>query len=459
MTKLFDELQQSAGTLLVEWHDDEHARHLTDWSGHLNAKGSPLAIAYPQTTDEVAKLVRACAASGTVMVPQSGLTGMAGGAVPDAGCVVISLERMIKIEDLDQAGQLIVVQAGVPLQRIQEAASEAGLFFPLDLGARGSALIGGNLATNAGGNRVLRYGMARDLTLGLEIVTADGTVINAMNRMTKNNAGYDLKQIFIGSEGTLGVITRAVLRLFPKPSTQNVALCALTDYDAVLALLALGRDKLGDTLSAFEVMWDDFFDVATKGNARSLAFEGDYRFVVLVEAMGRDPTADSDGFQGFVEQAFGQAMIQDALVAQNQRDVDDFWAVRDASGELNQRFGRAVNFDVSVPVGELDRFAQACRSRIMAAIPQTRVLVFGHIADGNIHFSCLDEDGSAKKQIEEIVYATVGEWGGSISAEHGVGLEKRTYLKYSRSPSYIALMQTLKEALDPQNLMNPGKIL
>lgn len=456
---MIDELRAALGAELVHpWHMGDHERHRSDYSGRMPDGIVPVAVAYPGTTAQVSAVMKACAALRIAVVPQGGLTGLAGGALPGEGVLVLSLERMNRIEDIDHAGATMVVEAGVPLQRVQEAASDAGLLFPLDLGARGSALIGGIVSTNAGGNRVLRYGMARDLTLGIEVVLADGTVIDAMNRMVKNNAGYDLKQMFIGSEGTLGIVTRAVLRLHSKPSSQNVALCAVERYEDVLRLLAGARARLGDTLSAFEVMWDTFFAVATAGDARAIGFDRP-PYVVLVEMSGRDAANDAQGFQAFIEAMFDEDVITDARIAQGQRDIDRFWAIRDASGELKQRFGPAINFDVSIAVSEIDAFARACCDRLMAEVADTRVLVFGHIADGNIHLACLDEDGSRKHQVEAIVYDMVARWGGSISAEHGIGLEKRAYLHCSRSADYIALMRLLKSALDPHGLLNPGKVV
>jgi len=455
-----DHLRNAVGAELVQsWTENDHARHRSDYSGTATDDTVPLAIAFPRTTAEVADIVHHAYRLGIAIVPQGGLTGLAGGALPTAGAVILSMERMNRIEEIDRAGSLMMVEAGVPLQRVQEAADEAGMLFPLDLGARGSALIGGIISTNAGGNRVLRYGMARDLTLGLEVVLPDGTIIDAMNRMMKNNAGYDLKHLFIGSEGTLGIVTRAALRLHPKPRTQNVALCALHDYGAVLALLDNARSQLGDALSAFEVMWDDFFLVATAGNERTIAFEDHPPFVTLIEASGRDDANDAAAFEQFIAGMFEAGVVSDARIAQNGRDVEAFWAIRDASGELKQRFGPAINFDVSLPVGQIDAFARTCRERLLASVEGTRVLVFGHIADGNIHLACLDEDGSRKHAVERIVYDAVREWRGSVTAEHGIGTEKRAFLSCSRSDSYIELMRVMKRALDPKDLLNPGKVV
>lgn len=433
-------------------------RHATDFTPPRPA-ATPLAVAYPKDTDEVAALVRACGTLGVPVVTQGGLTGMAGGAVPIDSCLVLSLERLRGIEAFDADAATMTVLAGTPLEAVQAAADEAGLLFPLDLGARGSCTIGGNIATNAGGNRVLRYGMMRDLVLGLEVVLADGTIVTALNTMLKNNAGYDLKNMFIGSEGTLGVVTRAVLRLFPRPRTTNTALCALEGFGAVLALLKHARGALGPQLSAFEVMWRDFYAVATgPGDRPPLAADVGSHFVLL-DALGSNVAADGPLFQAMLEEALTEGIIADAALAQSAADTAAFWAIRDASGELTRIWGPCVNFDVSVPIGRMETFAASARQRLAAVVAADDVLIFGHVADSNLHLACRDADGSRRPAIEAAVYDAVAEHGGSVSAEHGIGLDKRGYLARSRSPQEIALMLRVKAMLDPAGLLNPGKVL
>ena len=434
------------------------ARHLHDHSGLSHSVSAPAAVAYPRSTQEVSAILRCCHAEGVPLVPQGGLTGMVGGAAPIDQGLILSLERMRAIEAVDPAASTMTVQAGVPLQLVQARAKEHDLTFPLDLGARGSCTIGGNIATNAGGNYVLRYGMMRDLVLGLEVVLADGTVVTSLNKMLKNNAGYDLKHLFIGSEGTLGVITRAVLRLFPAPSSPTVALCAASTYGEVVEFLQLAKSCLGGALRAFEVMWNDFYAVACRKSA-SPPLATQHNFYVLIEAVSGAPSS-TDALQRLIESSHERGLLQDAVLAKSLAECAAFWAIRDSSGELATLFGHAANFDVSIPTGEIAQFASACREQLGRALPGGRILVFGHIADSNIHLSCRGPSETLPVElIESVVYDCVRQWNGSISAEHGIGLAKRDYLSYSRSPQEIALMRTLKLALDPKNILNPGKVI
>jgi FAD/FMN-containing dehydrogenase len=421
---------------------------------------TPLAVAYPRSTADVSTILRLCHQHHIAVTPQGGLTGMVGGAIPGAGGLILSLERMREIEEVDVAAATMTVQAGVPLQAVQERAEACDLFFPLDLGARGSCMIGGNIATNAGGNRVLRYGMMRELVLGLEVVLADGTIVTSLNKMLKNNAGYDWKHLFIGSEGTLGITTRAVLRLYPKPRTTNVALCGLATFDDVLAFLKEARSMLGGDLSAFEVMWKEFYEVAVQIADGPPPLEAGYPFYVLIEALGSDEQDDGARFERLLERFITSKVVKDAVVAQSAREVEGLWAIRDSSGELDRVFGEAVNFDVSIPTGNIAAFADDCRSRLREALGGGEALVFGHIADSNLHLSCKGPDGIARSGlIDATVYAAVRDWGGSISAEHGIGVGKRDYLPYSRTPSEIDLMWKIKHSLDPTGILNPGKVL
>ena len=433
------------------------ARHV----GHPRNSGVAdtmvLGVAYPANTEQVSLLMRGCKRLGVSVTLQGGMTGLVGGAYPSDDCLIVSLERMRAIEELDLSTSTMIVQAGVPLQVIQEKADAVGLLYPIDLGARGSCLIGGTIATNAGGNRVLRYGMTRELVLGLEVVLADGTIVSSLNKMLKNNAGYDLKHLFIGSEGTLGIITRAVVRLFPKARSSSLALCAATSYDGVLELLRRARSSLGGSLSAYEVMWHDFYAVATRARPAPLA--ADQRHYVLIETMASDPGADTASFNQLIQESYSAGVLADAVIAQSLREVAEFWAIRDASGELAHRFGHTVNFDLSVPTGEIDQFVCDCRSTLAARTPGTELLAFGHIADSNIHLACKPPDASTSGEIEAIVYHLVSQRGGSISAEHGIGLFKRDYLSCSRTAAEISLMKALKRELDPHNLLNPGKVL
>lgn len=460
MDARIEELAGALGEGLLLIGNEIPGRHLHDWMAEASP-GAALALARPRDTAEVGDLLRTCNRLRLPVVPQGGLTGLAGGAVPVPGCVLLSLERMCGVEEIDAAASTATVLAGTPLQTVQEAAWEAGLFFPLDLGARGSCTIGGNLSTNAGGNRVLRYGMARDLVVGLEAVLADGSVVSNLNKMLKNNAAYDLKHLFIGSEGTLGVITRAVLRLHPQPRSACTALCAVADYPAVLALFRRVRDGLGATLSAFELMWPDFYRLVTaKVPGLDAPLPRDFGGYVLVESMGSDPLPDQERFERVLGEALEAGVMADAVIAQSEEEAASLWRVRDASGELRRFFWPHVGFDVSVPTGQIGTFIEDCCDRLRRRWPGMETVFFGHVGDANIHIGVRVGDGEQPVgEIEEIVYRCVGDWRGSISAEHGIGTLKRAHLHRSRSESELKLMNQLKRALDPNRILNPGKVL
>ena len=419
----------------------------------------PLGVAYPRSVEQVSAILKICDAHRQIVVPQGGLTGLAGGATPVGRCLLLSLERMARVVELDPAAATLTVEAGVTLQAVQEAADAGGFLFPLDIGGRGSCQIGGNVSTNAGGNRVLRFGMARELVLGIEAVLPDGTIISALNKMLKNNAGYDLKQLFIGSEGTLGVITRVVLRLYPKPLSVATALCALPDYTCVLQLLHRAKQQLGGTLSAFEAMWPDFYAFATGHLAGPAPLPADGSLHILVETMGIDPARDQGVLEEWIAAAMAAGIVTGAVVAQSEAQTRALWAVRDQSAELKRGFRSHIDFDVSIPVGAIGAFVDTCVGRLKAVWPEVGLAWFGHVADSNIHIA-VDTDPQAlpRHRGEEIVYAIVGEFGGSISAEHGVGLLKKSYLGHSRSPAELTLMRRIKAAIDPNGILNPGKI-
>lgn len=435
-------------------------RHFGDWAVRAGPDQAPLALVLPRRTEDVAAALALCHRLGIPVVAQGGLTGLTGGATPVAGAVLISLERMNGIAEIDAIASTMTVEAGATLQCVQDAAEAAGLFFPLDIGGRGSCQIGGNIGTNAGGNRVLRYGMMRDLVLGLEAVLPDGTVMTSLNKMLKNNAGYDLKHLFIGSEGTLGIVTRAVLRLFPKPAGVETALLAFATFDHVYAFLRRAREQLAGSLSAFETMWPEFYEraIAAIGVAAPLAFG--HAAYVLIEAGGTDPERDASHFQHVVEAAIEEGIVADGVIAGPIAHTSRLWAIRDASGVLVQQLQPLGNFDVSVETGRIDAFRGECLRRLRAHSPTAEVICFGHLADSNLHmFVTTRERPFPLHAIEETVYGCVRDWSGSISAEHGIGLLKRPYLGHSRAAAEIALMMTLKRALDPKNILNPGKVM
>ena len=421
------------------------------------------AIVRPASTAELSAVMKLCHAAGQVVVPAGGNTGLVHGNVCQPDDIQISLERMRGIEAIDPVGRTMIVGAGCPVQAAQEAAAVQGLKFAVDWGARGSATIGGGIATNAGGNSVVRYGMMRDNVLGLEAVLADGTVISSMNVLLKNNAAYDLKQLFIGSEGTLGIVTRAVLKLHAAPLSTNTALLALESFEAVQRLFVQAGRRLGGMLTSFEVMWASFYEpIAIASGRHNPPLPGGHACYVIIEASGTDPERDGDLFEAVLGEVLEQGIAADAVIAASQTQAAQIWAIRD---DIEALFGYAmpsVTFDISLPIVTMDSYVRELEVSARAALGETtKLIVFGHIGDGNLHILLGAQPFTAetKHRIEELVYSGLPPHGGSISAEHGIGLEKRDWLHITRSAEEVALMRTLKAALDPKNLLNPGKVL
>ncbi|MFZ2290397.1 MAG: FAD-binding oxidoreductase [Halopseudomonas yangmingensis] len=431
------------------------------WPGREPSRA--LAVMLPRNTTQVSQLLHLCHAAGQPVVTQGGRTGLVHGTETASDEIILSLERMTAIEDCNPQAATITVQAGVPLQSVQELAEQHGLMFPLDLGSRGSCTIGGNIATNAGGMRVIRYGMTRQQVLGLEVVLADGTVLDSMNRMIKNNAGYDLKQLFIGSEGTLGVITRAVLRLQPLPGSEQNALLAVPSFNALTRLLHSLNRELGGRLSAFEVMWQSHYrTVAVESGKHIPPLPADQPWYVMVEALGSEPLHDAEQFERVLAQMLEQELAVDAVIAQSRAQRDSLWAIREDIPSIVAAMMPPVSFDVSLPIEAMERYVQGVEQALREQFGERgKLLVFGHLGDGNLHLVTSVGDASAetRRAIEQLVYTPLQALGGSVSAEHGIGLEKRDYLQLSRTPEEIALMQLLKRSLDPKGLLNPGKVI
>ncbi len=460
MNDIVRTLIETLGPETVSAGQDIPERNRNDWSGL--APTQPLAVLRPRSTEEVATALRICNQHKQPVVPQGGLTGLCGGARAADNEIALSVERLRGIEEVDTANATMTVWAGTPLEEVQRAARDAGLLCPLDFGARGTAAIGGAVATNAGGNRVIRYGMTRDMVLGLEAVLADGTVLNSLNKMIKNNAGFDLKQLFIGSEGLLGIITRIVLKLEPLPLADTAAVIGLRNFDAVQTLLARARQELSGTLSAFEVMWPRFYDtITTSAEGVRSPLSGTHGIYVLTESQGSDPESDAARFERFLEQLFEDRVIEDAALSRSEADVRAFWAIRDAVAEHQEIIGNHVNFDIGLPIRAMQTFVDACESRLQERWPGSTNFYYGHIGDGNIHVVVHAnlEGPQPKAEIDGIVYDTARELRGTVSAEHGIGTLKKPYLGYSRTPEEIATMAALKQALDPNTILNPGKVL
>ena len=415
-------------------------------------------ILRPTTTEQVAAIMKICHAEHQTVVAHGGRTGLVQSSITTANDVILSLERMNQIEEVDEIGRTMPVQAGFPLQQLQATADEKNLFFPVDLGARGSCQIGGNVSTNAGGNRVIRFGMMRDNILGIEAVLADGTIISSLNKMIKNNAGYDLKQLFIGSEGTLGIVTRLVLRLREAISSEDTAFVAFDDFDQVTTFLKYVDGALGGALSAYEVLWHDYYDLVTTAPATNRPpVEATRPFYAIVESLGS--VSGREHFEAVMIKALEDGLIADAAVAQSSGDRAAMWAIRD-DVEQFFRYGPPQIFDVSIGVRHIGEYVDEVKRRLKEHWPHHYCYTFGHIADGNIHFAITvpDRDEAIHLGVERAVYEPLRPYGGSISAEHGIGLEKKEYLPISRSDTEIKLMRHLKHALDPRGILNPGKI-
>ena len=432
-------------------------RYWTDWSGTPPER--PLALVRPRTTEDVSRLLQLCTQHRVPVVPQGGLTGLAGAAVPTGEMVAVSMERMNQIEDLNVRTGVMQLQAGVTLQATQEAAVAAGMVFGVDLGARGSCQIGGNVSTNAGGNGVLQHGMMREQVLGLEVVLADGTVLPMLRPMIKNNTGYDLKQFFIGAEGTLGIITRVMLRLRPAPQARATTLVAMPDFDSALAVLKRMQSRFGNSVAAYELMWNSFVQASLVWLKLSAPFPDQHPMLALIDVDGKDEAQLQNDVQQVLEEAMEAGEVLDAIVAQSVAQAQTLWKLREAPAELNNNMHPAINSDISLPQADIGRFADACEAAFSARWPGKHALYFGHVGDGNLHVSIDGKTADGQcDEVEALLYQLVGEFKGSVSAEHGIGLHKKPFLHASRTPQEFAAMRAIKQALDPLALMNPGKV-
>ncbi|MYB20296.1 MAG: FAD-binding oxidoreductase [Holophagales bacterium] len=463
-----DHPSRSSDALLAELRDalgddgvlagDEVTARAGDGSGTVPCVAR--AVLRPRTTQQLSAALAACHDANQPVVPQGGLTGLVGGGVAGDLEVAITLERMTAIEEIDPVGRTMTVQAGAALQSIQEAAEAEGLLFPLDLGARGSCTIGGNVATNAGGNRTIRYGMTRDSVLGLEAVLADGTVLSSLNKMVKNNAGYDLKHLFVGSEGTLGIVTRVVLRLERRPRSHDCALLAVPGFTEVVELLRRLEEEIGGSMSAFEVMWREFYELVTGPQARTAPPipHGD-PYYVLVESLGSRPEQDAAQFEETLGECMEAGLIGDAVLGRSRTERDEIWALRDDVEQLNH-LAPIFTFDVSLRIADMESYVADIKAALTDRWPESQCVVFGHLGDGNLHVvvSVGDRSEEARNAVEEVVYGHLEPIGGSVSAEHGIGFEKRAHLGRSRTPEEVALMKTLKRTLDPRGILNPGRV-
>lgn len=440
--------------------------YLKEWRGLY--RGAARLALRPASTEEMAACVAVCATAGLPMVPQGGNTGLVGGAVSDADAVILATDRLTRIRALDPLNHTITVDAGVILQDIQAAAEAADRLFPLSLGAQGSCRIGGNLSTNAGGINVLRYGSARDLVLGLEVVLPDGQVWDGLRALRKDNTGYDLKQLFLGAEGTLGIITAAVLKLFPRPRQVETAFIAVRDPDAAVELLSRARSEAGDAVTGCELIPRIAIDFALRHVAGTVdpLPDADGWFLLLEMASGAAAFSLRPGLEALLEQGFEEGLVHDATIAASVEQGRKLWHLREAIVEAQLYEGGSIKHDVSVPVSAVGAFLAEATAAVARAVPGIRPVPFGHVGDGNIHFNLTQPDGADRAafldrwyEINHLVHDIVIAHGGSISAEHGIGILKRDELAERKSPVEMELMRRIKRAIDPAGLMNPGKVL
>jgi len=423
------------------------------------------AIVRPKTIQQLSNVMKLCHEAGQKIVTHGGCTNMTRGCVSTKDELIISLERMTAIENIDVANRTMTVQAGVPLQTVQDTANQNDLFFALDLGARGTATIGGNIATNAGGNQVIRYGMAREQVLGLEVVLADGRILSSMNQMLKNNAGFDLKHLFVGSEGTLGIITRAVLRLRPQMPSKTTALVATDHFTNMPRLLNHMEQALGGKLSAFETLWQSYYHIACQGeNTGNPPLNDGHPFYILIEGSGANPESDKEQFLAALDSALSKELITDAVLAESIQQQQAMWGIRDNIPALFS-YQPLILFDVSLPISEMEDYLEEMQNNIAAIDEQLFVATLGHLGDGNLHVAVElgnveeNEVETRKRSIEQAVYTPLAKRQGSISGEHGIGLEKKPYLSICRTDTEIGVMKQLKQLFDPQCILNCGKII
>jgi FAD/FMN-containing dehydrogenase len=464
---LLDRLRERIGAAQV-LSDGDLSAWERDWRKRWH--GRALAVVRPGSTAEVAAVVRACAEHGASLVPQGGNTGLVGGGVPDASGtqVLLSLQRLNRIRALDRANLTLTAEAGCILQTVQQAAADADLLFPLSLAAEGSCTIGGNLATNAGGTQVLRYGNARELCLGLEVVTADGEVWDGLSGLRKDNTGYDLRDLIIGSEGTLGIITAATLKLYPRPAARLTALAAAGALPDCLALLGLAQARLHAGLTGFEVMNRFALDLVARHFPDLPRPLPQAAWTVLLELSDADGEAPARArFEALLADALAQGLIRDAVVAESLAQSRALWHVRESIPLAQAEEGLNIKHDIALPVSAIPGFCADTDAALARAFPGVRLVNFGHLGDGNLHYNVQAPEGMPahdflarhEHAVNTIVYDAVVAAGGSISAEHGVGALKREELAARKSPVALKLMRALKAALDPQNRLNPGRVL
>jgi FAD/FMN-containing dehydrogenase len=468
MTDFLDKCRATIGTSHVLTDAADMVGYLTDWRRRFT--GSALAVLKPASTEEVATIVRLCNEFGVPIVPQGGNTGLVLGSVPDqsGSAIVLSLTRLNRIRAIDSINNTMTVEAGCILEQVQNAAAEAGRLFPLSLAAEGSCTIGGNLSTNAGGTGVLRYGNTRELCLGLEAVTAQGDIWNGLRGLRKDNTGYDLRDLFIGAEGTLGIITAAVLKLFPQPKAQLTALAAMKTPDDALRLLSIAQQRCGAALTGFELMSDFCLQLVIKHFPQMrLPFPERSPQHVLLELSDSESEEHANAMlEAVITDALEQGVIHDAAVASSLAQSQALWNLREHIPLAQAEEGKNIKHDISVPISRIGDFIRATDTQLAQHFPNCRMVTFGHLGDGNLHYNVSpsehahpDDFIAQQGAINQVVHDSVHHFGGSISAEHGLGALKRDEVRQYKTDVELNLMRTIKQALDPHGLMNPGKVL
>lgn len=425
---------------------------------------SPLVLR-PGSTEEVVAICKLANEARVALVPQGGNTGLVGGQTPHNGEVVISLKRMDKIREVDTSSNTMTVEAGVILQRAQEKAAEVDRLFPLSLGAQGSCTIGGNLSTNAGGTAALAYGLARDMALGVEVVLADGRVLNLLSKLKKDNTGYDLRDLFIGAEGTLGIITAATLKLFPKPRAVETAFVGLHSPDDALKLLGIAQGEAAGNLTSFELIAETPLDFSVRHANNRDPLEARYPWYVLIELSSPRDDARA-ALESILERGFEDGIVVDAAIASSVQQQQAFWKLREEISPAQKPEGGSIKHDISVPVAAVPQFIEQANAAVVELIPGSRPVPFGHLGDGNIHYNVTQPVGADKAEflarwhdVNKVVFDVVLRLGGSISAEHGIGVMKRDELPEVKDKTAIELMRSIKALLDPHGIMNPGKVV
>lgn len=452
---LLDDLRAIVGEAGVLTGDEVASRYPGYFMDRIGAD----AIVRPRSTEEVAAILALCNAAGQPVVVQGGMSGWVRATQTRRGEIALSLERMAAIEAIDPVNRTATVQAGVVLEALEAALEAYGLTFPLDLGGRGSCQLGGNASTNAGGMRVIRYGMMRDQVLGVEAVLADGRVVSSLNRMIKNNTGYDLKQLFIGSEGTLGVITRLVLRLRERPTSCNTAIVCAANFSQMVDLLRFVDRGFGGLLSAFELIDNSFYRVNTGAGKHAPPLPADQPYYAIIEMLGSQQERDAELFESVLGEAGERGYFDDAVLARSEAQRQQIWEIREDLEHVVREFQPFYAFDVSLPVGDMEDYIAAVTERLKARWPEGRIAFLGHMGDGNLHIAIGAGGEDDRHGVEECVYEPLRPIGGSISAEHGIGLEKKLWLDVSRTAIERGLMSQIKRLLDPANILNPGKIM